>query len=239
MAPSHAGFKKGAGEMNGIKITPEEIGKAAELIRKVAEGTTQPAEPLTSWQIAEIFQSTHMRIFNRISRFYNAEATDEEKKEFEIAQRPYNGNRRKHPIWKLSEKGCQIYIEKICAEEKRSKAFTEGLEKFNTLITQHFHGVEMQKSILMKGRSRTECGYIKSLFDQFIEGPAIENREIEELGAKYEEFYKAMGRLNDDAEAKRKVEDSVMGVAIEAEMQGFIYGFKVFEVLLNRELSVA
>ena len=81
--------------------------------------------------------------------------------------------------------------------------------------------------------------YIKNLFDQFIEGPAIENREIEELGAKYEEFYKAMGGLNDDVAAKRKVEDSVMGVAIEAEMQGFIYGFKVFEVLLNRELHVA
>lgn len=55
--------------MNEIKITPEEIGKAAELIRKVAEGTTQPAEPLTSWEIAKIFQSTHTRIFNRISRF--------------------------------------------------------------------------------------------------------------------------------------------------------------------------
>ena len=40
--------------MNEIKITPEEIGKAAELIRKVAEGTTQPAEPLTSWEIAKI-----------------------------------------------------------------------------------------------------------------------------------------------------------------------------------------
>lgn len=52
--------------MNEIKITPEEIGKAAELIRKVAEGTTQPAEPLTSWEIAKIFQSTHTRIFNRI-----------------------------------------------------------------------------------------------------------------------------------------------------------------------------
>ena len=32
-----------------------------------------------------------------------------------------------------------------------------------------------------------------------------------------------MGGLNDDVAAKRKVEDSVMGVAIEAEMQGFIY----------------
>ena len=40
--------------MNEVKITPEEIGKAAELIRKVAEGTTQPAEPLTSWEIAKI-----------------------------------------------------------------------------------------------------------------------------------------------------------------------------------------
>lgn len=28
-------------------------------------------------------------------------------------------------------------------------------------------------------------------------------------------------------------------VAIEAEMQGFIYGFKVFEILLNRELATA
>ena len=203
--------------MNEIKITPEEIEKAAELIRKVAEGTTQPAEPLTSWEIAKIFQSTHMRIFNRISRFYNAEASEDEKKEFEIAYRPYR-NQRKHPIWKLSEKGCQLYIEKICAEEKRSKAFVEGLGKFNDLIAQH---------------------YIKNLFDQFIEGPAIENREIEELGAKYEEFYKAMGGLNDDVAAKRKVEDSVMGVAIEAEMQGFIYGFKVFEILLNRELATA
>ena len=67
----------------------------------------------------------------------------------------------------------------------------------------------------------------------------MENSEIEELGEKYKEFYKVMGRLNDDAAVKRKVEDSVMGVAIEAEMQGFIYGFKVFEVLLNRELHVA
>jgi len=30
-----------------------------------------------------------------------------------------------------------------------------------------------------------------------------------------------------------------MGVAIEAEMQGFIYGFKVFELLLNKELATA
>lgn len=229
--------------MNEIKITPEEVEKAAEIIRRTVEGTMVPVkkvtEPVTSWQIAEIFQSTHARIFNRISRFVNAEATEEEKKEFEVAYRSYNGNRRKHPIWKLSEKGCQIYTEKICSEEKRSKAFVEGLEKFKQLIEQNFHGADEQKNILMQGRSRTECGYIKKLFDQFITGPAIENREIEELGQKYEEFYKAMGNLVDDSTAKAKIEDSVAGIAIEAEQQGFIYGFKVFELLLNRELATA
>ena len=55
-----------------------------------------------------------------------AEASEDEKKEFEIAYRPYR-NQRKHPIWKLSEKGCQLYIEKICAEEKRSKTFVEEM----------------------------------------------------------------------------------------------------------------
>ena len=97
--------------MNEIKITPEEIGMAAELIRKVAEGTIQPAEPLTSWEIAKIFQSTHTRIFNRISRFYNAEASEDEKKEFEIAYRPYR-NQRKHPIWKLSEKAAGFTLKR-------------------------------------------------------------------------------------------------------------------------------
>lgn len=59
------------------------------------------------------------------------------------------------------------------------------------------------------------------------------------IASLYEKNQDTMGGLNDDVAAKRKVEDSVMGVAIEAEMQGFIYGFKVFEILLNRELATA
>ena len=60
-----------------------------DVVNSIAEDVykrqTQPAEPLTSWEIAKIFQSTHMRIFNWIARFYNAEASEDEKKEFEIA----------------------------------------------------------------------------------------------------------------------------------------------------------
>lgn len=224
-----------------LNISKEETEKIAEIIKRIAEGDIErrEIEPMTSWEMAEIFQCTHTRIFNRISRFVTAEATDQEKAEFEIAQREYR-NGRKHPIWKLTEEGCKLYADKICSEEKRSKAFVTGMEKFKERIEQIFHGkpVGSQKIILMQGRSRSECGYIKELFDKFVTGPAIENREIEELSVKYEEFYQAMRKANVAAADRNNLEDAVMGVAVEAEMQGFIYGFKVFEVLANRALAV-
>lgn len=209
-----------------LNISPEATEKIAEIIQKIATGGSARAEPepITSFEMAEIFRCTHTRIFNRISRFVTVEATDQEKEEFEIAQREYRAG-RKHPVWKLSEKGCKLYVNRMCSEERRSKTFMTGLEKFNSEIERRYHGRSegVQKTILMNGRSRAECGYIKELFDKFVTGPAIENREIEELGEKYEEFYKAMNRANIPSSEKSKLEDAVMGAAVEAEMQGFIY----------------
>ena len=41
------------------------------------------------------------------------------------------------------------------------------------------------------------------------------------------------------ARQSNAIEEAVYGVAIEAEMQGFIYGFKLYEELVNRQLVVA
>lgn len=226
-----------------LNISQDEARKISEAIQRIAHGVkeklpTSP-EPITSWEMAGIFGVPHMRIFNRISKFVSAEAAASEKGEFSIAQRIYKGNRQ-HPIWKLTEKGCQLYIDKMCIEEKRSKAFVEGLEKFKAEIGRRFHGkTSMQETILMQGRSRTECEYIKDLFDKFVTGPAIEGREIKELADKYGEFYRVLKGLHATAEENGNLENAVMGVAVEAEMQGFIYGFKVFETLLNRSLAAA
>ncbi|MDO5146934.1 MAG: hypothetical protein Q4D60_08010 [Eubacteriales bacterium] len=224
-----------------LEVTEDETRKLAEIIRRIARGgeNCQPEnpEPMSSWEMSKIFQCTHTRIFNRIARFISAEAAEDEKAEFTVAEREYGKQKRKHPIWMLTEKGCQIYIDRMCAEERRSKAFVEGLERFKTEIGRRFHGKsDPEEMILMNGRSRTECGYIKDLFDKFITGPAIENREIEELSKKYEEFYRI---LRSNPADKNQLEDAMMGVAVEAEMQGFIYGFKVFEVLLNKSLAAA
>lgn len=227
----------------GMNISPEETQKIRETIQKIAHGPElEPPvkpEPITSWEMAKIFSVPHIRIFNRIAKFISVEASEEEKKEFASAQRIYNRNRQ-HPIWNLTEKGCQLYIDRMCIEEKRSKAFVDGLEKFKAEMERRFHGKTSEHGIvLMEGRSRAECGYIKTLFDKFVTGPAIENREIKELADKYKEFYSCLKKSHTTPAENNDLEGAVMGVAIEAEMQGFIYGFKVFETLLNRTLAAA
>lgn len=98
---------------------------------------------------------------------------------------------------------------------------------------------KLPENILLQGRSRMECQYITDLFDRFITGPAEEGREIAELRDEFEAFYETMKQVNINSEQSRKLEDSLFGVAIEAEMQGFIYGYKMFEVLLNNWLASA
>lgn len=237
-----------------LSISREEAEIVMETIRKIAdEGAYSKGaatkemiqeEYITSWEIAEFFWWPHTRVFNQIAKFIATEATGKEKEEFKPGKRKF-GKRggeptREHPIWKLTEAGCKIYIEKVCIAAKRNKAFIEGLKKFNEEMSKRFHGAQAHESnpeppetILAQGRSRTECGYdyLKQLFDRFIDGPALENREIEELRVKYEEFYRVLAGIKMTAAEVSKMETAMMDVAIEAEMQGFIYGFKVFEAL--------
>ena len=42
--------------------------------------------------------------------------------------------------------------------------------------------------------------------------------------------------INIKARESNQIEVAVYGVAIEAEMQGFIYGFKLYEELMNRSV---
>ena len=77
------------------------------------------------------------------------------------------------------------------------------------------------------------------MFNRFITGPAVEGREITELTEKYQKFYEVMKSTQLKAQESNRLEDALYGVAIEAEMQGFIYGFKMFDALLNKQLATA
>ncbi len=98
---------------------------------------------------------------------------------------------------------------------------------------------EAGSGFLLEGKPRSEYEEYCNIFNQFITGPAVEGREIMELTEKYQKFYEVMKSTQLKVQESNKLEDALYGVAIEAEMQGFIYGFKLFDAMLNKQLTVA
>lgn len=99
--------------------------------------------------------------------------------------------------------------------------------------------VSMGSGFLLEGKPRSEYETYRNMFDQFITGPGVEGREVTELTEKYQRFYEVMKATQLKARESNALEVALFDVAIEAECQGFIYGFKLFDELLNRQLATA
>lgn len=223
-------------------ISEKEAQRVADCMKNITSAlredkATSDSVSICTMEIAEMFGWSHTKVFNLITRYVTVNAAIQEKSEFRFEERVYKQGVRTHAVCYLTEKGCQIFLDKICANESRkNKKFIEGAEKLKQAI---IHGGTEQHSILLDGRSRSECQKIKELFDRFITGPALENREIAELTEKYQIFHDVISETKMKAKESNKIEGAVYGVAIEAELQGFIYGFKLYEELLNRQLATA
>lgn len=223
-----------------FRISEQDTKQVVESIKDITTAMqaviedSQTEVSICTMEIAEMFGWSHTKVFNMVSEYVNVNAEEQEKKEFRFAERIYKQVVRKQAVCYLTEKGSQIFIDKICAEENsKSQRFIEGVEKLKRELVREKNE---QSSILMDGRSRMERQKIKGLFDRFITGPALENREIAELTEKYQIFHNVMGEVQMQVKETNKIEGAVYDVAIEAELQGFIYGFKLYEELLNRQL---
>jgi hypothetical protein len=237
------------------KVNAEEVEKLIEYLNKIAGGIGEgqlaeivlrqpkkkPAGKLmTSRRIAEIFKQNHATVYNRIAKFLQTEATEQEKEEF-VMSSFLNKKDRKYPMYELTRKGCKIYC-RLMENVQRYTHISDGIEKFKREVKMFFDSEmavkEVENTFLLKGHSKTEYEDLCTLFDRFITGPAEENREIAELTERYERFYGTMEKLKLNKRDGSELEDSVLGVAIEAEMQGFIYGFKLFDTMLKRGLAI-
>lgn len=230
-----------------LKISENDVAQISNGIRDITEtlkvsakgGRSEAVKEICSMDVAEMFCWPHTKVFNMIARYVTVNATQEEKKEFRFDERIYRQGARKHSVCYLTGKGSAIFLDKICADEcRKSKRFQEGAEKLRKAIAKAEEDGE-DEEILMDGRSRAECQKIMDLFDRFITGPGLEKREIAELTEKYSQFYDVLKRINIKTRESNEIETAVYGVAIEAEMQGFIYGFKLHEELMNRSVVVA
>lgn len=205
----------------------------------------RPAVIMTSKEVAEVLGKSHSIVFKKIAKFLCAEAAEEQKKEFRLASfRIPQGI--EYPMYEMTEKACNLYCEWLKSYKATYKTLSDGLERLRVAIQERFHPGKkaeldgsMSNGFLLEGKPRSEYEEYCNMFNQFITGPAVEGREIAELTEKYQRFYEAMKATQLKTQESNKLEGALYDVAIEAEMQGFIYGFKLFDALLNDRLAVA
>lgn len=232
-----------AGSVSADDIV-EIIIKAAE----AEEGSTQKqtAVTMSSKEVAEIFAKQHTVVFKQISGFLCSKATEQDKKEFRLTSFKIQQGQT-YPMYELTEKACNLYYD-LLKSRTNYKTVAVGLERYKQAIQERFHPAKKLSSFpigligsgfLLEGKPRKEYEPYCNVFNQFITGPACEGREITELTEKYQAFYKVMQDFQLTAKDSNRMETAMYDVAIEAEMQGFIYGFKLFDAILNMKPQVA
>lgn len=207
----------------------------------------KPEITMTSREVADVLGRTHTAVFKQIAK-YLCEMKKEGKDIgfFLTTFVSSHKNKRSYPMYEMTESACKIYRNLVVEYGAGVRSVADGVKRFDRAMAERFHpekksGIKeiVDKGFLLEGRPRRDYEEYCNIFDQFIKGPAIEGREIAELTEKYQMFYEVMEEAQLKGADSNKIEDALFGVAIEAEMQGFIYGFKLFDSLLNKQLAVA
>lgn len=129
-------------------------------------------------------------------------------------------------MWELTEKACKLYLARMKRDRCYGKKKT-GIEKMEKELRCRVSGQRLVED--------AESGYkdVRELFNQFITGPKGEKREIPELTQAYERLRTVMEAQVLGTKADTAITSAVYDVAIESEMQGFIYGFQLFGAVLQ------
>lgn len=197
---------------------------------------------MTSREIADALDRPHATVIKQIAKFLCETEKDGKESGYILTSFVSSHKAKKsYPMYELTEGACLEYkdLVKDCGNGKKS--VMDGIKRFEKAIEERFHPetrMSVNSDFLLEGKSRSEYEKYCDIFNQFICGPGIEGREIKELTEGYQEFYKIMESTQLGTQESNKLENALYGVAIEAEMQGFIYGFKLFDALLGRQSDV-
>lgn len=220
-----------------------------EIVLKVPEkeATEKLGITMTSREVADVLGRPHTSVVKQIAKFLCSEKKDGKASGFILTSFVCSHkNRKSYPMYEMTEIACKEYRNLVAGYGKEIQSVGDGIKRFDQAIRERFHpevkmssGLAVGSGFLLEGKPKSEYEEYCNMFNQFITGPAVEGREIAELTEKYQQFYEVMKAVPLKAKESNELEIALFGVAIEAEMQGFIYGFKMLDALLNKQLATA
>ena len=178
---------------------------------------------MNSREIATLFQEYHSVTYRKIAQLIT-ELSPDDIGEFKMSSFQ-NVKRQEYPMWELTERGCRLYLDKIEGNRCYGK-IRDGVSKMRDLL-------EKRKNAESCETNEKSGNDIKELFNQFISSRKGDEREIPELTEAYRNFNKVLDAHIMSARAETAITAAVYDIAIESEMQGFIYGFQLFGAIMK------
>ena len=183
----------------------------------------RPDTVMNSREIATLFQEYHSVTYRKIAQLIT-ELSPDDIGEFKMSSFQ-NVKRQEYPMWELTERGCRLYLDKVESNRCYGK-IRDGVSKMRDLL-------EKRKNAESSEANEKPGNDIKELFNQFIGSRKGDEREIPELTAAYRNFNKVLDAHIMSARAETAITAAVYDIAIESEMQGFIYGFQLFGAIMK------
>ena len=178
---------------------------------------------MNSREIATLFQEYHSVTYRKIAQLIT-ELSPDDIGEFKMSSFQ-NVKRQEYPMWELTERGCRLYLDKVESNRCYGK-IRDGVSKMRDLL-------EKRKNAESCETNEKSGNDIKELFNQFISSRKGDEREIPELTEAYRNFNKVLDAHIMSARAETAITAAVYDIAIESEMQGFIYGFQLFGAIMK------
>lgn len=178
---------------------------------------------MNSREIATLFQEYHSVTYRKIAQLIT-ELSPDDIGEFKMSSFQ-NVKRQEYPMWELTERGCRLYLDKVESNRCYGK-IRDGVSKMRDLL-------EKRKNAESCETNEKSGNDIKELFNQFISSRKGDEREIPELTEAYRNFNKVLDAHIMSARAETAITAAVYNIAIESEMQGFIYGFQLFGAIMK------
>lgn len=183
----------------------------------------RPDTVMNSREIATLFQEYHSVTYRKIAQLIT-ELSPDDIGEFKMSSFQ-NVKRQEYPMWELTERGCRLYLDKVESNRCYGK-IRDGVSKMRGLL-------EKRKNAESCETNEKSGNDIKELFNQFINSGKGDEREIPELTEAYRNFNKVLDAHIMSARAETAITAAVYDIAIESEMQGFIYGFQLFGAIMK------
>lgn len=183
----------------------------------------RPDTVMNSREIATLFQEYHSVTYRKIAQLIT-ELSPDDIGEFKMSSFQ-NVKRQEYPMWELTERGCRLYLDKVESNRCYGK-IRDGVSKMRDLL-------EKRKNAESCETNEKSGNDIKELFNQFISSGKGDEREIPELTEAYRNFNKVLDAHIMSARAETAITAAVYDIAIESEMQGFIYGFQLFGAIMK------